>query len=636
MQDALLAVSTISMVIYKMNKLFQFFRIIDVKKTLLIFMMLILIFECVSYLSLMMLGINEVTYPWTLFELLAHGDFIAVVVCTLFIILLLSISILYWQGGIERIIAGRIAIGLIAFVSSCSLSIYIFSLITKISIIAYPWQVYLLFESIPKHSYLMHIYSICFLGCLGGVTLLLLFFLMPKNMKESKLFGDAHFANGFEIQKMGFFSKEGVVIGKALNKKLRDSGYEHILMTAPTGSGKTTSFAIPNLIEWKGSVVVNDLKDELWKLTSQYREKILGNFCFRWAPASEDMNCHCYNPFYYVSDNPNFRVRDIQLIAETFIQEEKELAFWHQSSRGILLTLALYLFETKGMATFAEIHDLSKQEDFFNWLMIEAQENESQFSSILLKNMYAILDSDEKTKRNILTDFHARMSLFNDPIISYATSKNDFDFRKLRKNKMSVYIYIPSSDQKRLSPILTLLWDQIINAMSKNEPDENEPYGVLALLDEFGNMGRINALNKGVSFLRSYCVKCVMMVQYQGQIIDVYGREKAKAFTNSKISIAYALNELDDQHYFSTKLGKKTIKVKSNSKSKSNNQSGGSQGSNESYQPRELMTKDEISRLPKKKEIILVESGYPIMADKCYWFSDRQYKAALSGYELQN
>ena len=105
--------------------------------------------------------------------------------------------------------------------------------------------------------------------------------------------------------------------------------------------------------------------------------------------------------------------------------------------------------------------------------------------------------------------------------------------------------------------------------MSENEPGKDEPYGVLALMDEFGNMAKINKLKDGMSFLRSYHVRAVIIVQYLGQIISVYGRDDAKGFLNSKVKIAFALNDIDDAQFFSKSLGNKTIRVSSHSSSAS-------------------------------------------------------------------
>jgi type IV secretion system protein VirD4 len=330
-----------------------------------------------------------------------------------------------------------------------------------------------------------------------------------------------------------------------------------------------------------------------------------------------------------VSDHPDLLIRDLQLIAETLIPTTKlGDGFWYQSSREIFLTLSLYLLETKGIATLSDIYDLSKQENFFAWLANEIIDHE-EFSKPLKQNAFALLGADEKTQKNILKDFHSRMGLFNDPLVGYATSKNDFDFRELRKKKMSIYIQIPDGDKGWLSPILTLFWAQLIHVISEHEPQADEPYGVLALMDEFGNMACINKLKDGLSFLRSYRMRCIIIVQYLAQIYSIYGRYDAKGFLNSKVKVAFALNDREDAKFFSESLGSKIIKVSSSSVNTSHGDHPGSRSENISFQSRPLMTSDEIMQLSDKKAIILMEARNPIKADKCYWFKDSNYRHLL-------
>ena len=122
------------------------------------------------------------------------------------------------------------------------------------------------------------------------------------------------------------------------------------------------------------------------------------------------------------------------------------------------------------------------------------------------------------------------MSLYQDPMVREATSTNDFDFTTLRSKRQTIYIHIPVADKERLTPLLTLFWAQLIQSMTRHEPSECEPFSVLAVLDEFGNLSKINPLREGMSFLRSYHLRCLVLVQYLSQITSVYGVNDSKGF----------------------------------------------------------------------------------------------------------
>ena len=170
-----------------------------------------------------------------------------------------------------------------------------------------------------------------------------------------------------------------------------------------------------------------------------------------------------------------------------------------------------------------------------------------------------------------------------------------------------------------------MFWAQLLNALSATEPKPDEPYGVLALMDEFGNMARINKLKDGMSFLRSYHIRPIIIVQYLGQIISTYGRDDAKGFLNSKVKIAFALNDMDDAQFFSKALGKKTVKVTSSLINTGHGDNPGSRSESFNYQSRALLSPDELGCLPESKQIILLEAKSPIKANKCYWFKEPEY-----------
>jgi type IV secretion system protein VirD4 len=579
--------------------------------------------QLANMLLMLLLGLHNVAWPWSFIVVINNGFKLPVFVAFTVVLFLLLAFFLFFLGGVKRAIAKSILFFWIAFIALSWLGVYVYIIWDGLKINPYPWLLYLLLLQSPVGSQSFNHLIISLMGSYSLFFFVVVCKMFSAKTKAEKVFGKAHFSNAFEIHRAGLFSDKGIILGKTYGKLLRLPGYEGVLVVAPMGGGKTTAIAIPNLLDWPGSGVFNDFKRELYLLTAKHRETILDNECYVWAPADAGQQSARYNPFFYVNSSPDLRVRDLQLIAEILIPATRMGdAFWYQSSREIFLTLSLYLFETDGMATLSKIHDISKQEGFFAWLECEVTAHEENFSKSLVQNAYAILGADEKTQKNILKDFHSRMSLFNDPIVGAATNYNDFDFRELRSKKISIYIQIPDSDKNRLSPILTLFWAQLINAMSTHEPGADEPYSVLALMDEFGNMARISKLKDGISFLRSYHVRCVIIVQYLAQIISIYGRDDAKGFLNSKVKVAFALNDIDDAKLFSKALGTKTVRVTSASSSTGHGSNPGSRSENINYQARALLHPDELMQLPDSKEVILLEAKSPIMAEKCYWFKE--------------
>jgi type IV secretion system protein VirD4 len=106
---------------------------------------------------------------------------------------------------------------------------------------------------------------------------------------------------------------DGIIVGRYNGKFLTLAGQQHILLSAPTRSGKGVGIVIPNLLAWNDSVVVLDIKQENWGITSKFRE-LHGQKCFLFNPLAADYKTHKYNPLGYISEDPNFRIDDVQLL----------------------------------------------------------------------------------------------------------------------------------------------------------------------------------------------------------------------------------------------------------------------------------------------------------------------------------
>ncbi|MBB71490.1 MAG: hypothetical protein CMF50_03745 [Legionellales bacterium] len=527
-----------------------------------------------------------------------------------------GIVLAWYRGGFYQTVAQWVLAVVISIMVAASVTVVVDNLWDGFESPWYPWLVMTRWQQLELGSLEWGHWVIVVIAISGVFIMAWAWFILYWLNRHKGVLGSAHFATDWEIQKADLWGNEGIILGQSNRQPLRLPGYESVLVVAPTGSGKTRGIAIPNLMTWRGSIVANDLKGELYDATASYRENHLGNQCYCWAPANVDGSPHGYNPFFYVSDNPDLRIRDLQLIAEMLIpQERADGGFWTASSRDLFLMLALYQFETKGMATLAGIHDLSKRENFFEWLEMQLDEG-IMIDEAGSQLAYSLLQADaDKTRPNILKDFHSRMTLFMDPLVRVATSSCDFDMRNLRREKMSIYLNIPDSDQERLKPLVTLFWAQMVHVMTQAIPDiDTEPYGVLAVLDEFGNMGKIPKLQKGLSFLRGYRVRSVILVQYLGQLYSVYGQHDARSFLNAKAKVIYALNDIEDAKYFSEAMGYKTVTVRSRGVSHGERQNT-SKAENLQRQP--LVSQFSLLHLCYQHQVIMLEGRPPIWGSKC-------------------
>ena len=182
---------------------------------------------------------------------------------------------------------------------------------------------------------------------LSSLALLAPLALFLKPAKRS-LHGDARFASSSEIRKAGLTGKKGIIVGKRGSDYLMFDGPQHVLLSAPTRSGKGVSVVIPNLLTWPESCVVLDIKRENWDITSAYRRKY-GQRCYLFNPGATDARTHRYNPLGYISEDAGKRIDDIQKIANMIFPDLQGTdPIWTATPRSLFLGVVLYLLESPG------------------------------------------------------------------------------------------------------------------------------------------------------------------------------------------------------------------------------------------------------------------------------------------------
>jgi len=472
-------------------------------------------------------------------------------------------------------------------------------------------------------------------GCLVGIGVVAGWLALGLVKRGRSLHGDAKFASRPQIAKAGLNADDGIIVGKQGSRYLVYGGQQHVFLAAPTRSGKGVGIAIPNLLNWRDSVVVTDIKGENWDITAGFRKKH-GQACFFFAPTRYET--HRYNPLSYVDPDPNKAVDDIQKIASMLYPEMPGVdPIWNASCRALFLGLVLYLRETPGKpVTLGEVlrSTMTRTETSRHLKeIIDSREADGNPLSALC--VQALMDfiscTSENTRSSIKKTFTSRLELWLNPIIDAATAESDFDLRKLRTERMSLYIGITPDDLERLAPLVNLLCQQAIDLNTRQLPSQNSAlkYSVLFVLDEFTAFGRIGVLAKGISYVAGYGLRMLPIVQSPAQIRDVYGREAADTFlVNHAIQVVFAPRELRVAQEISESLGFETVKARSLSR-RLNWWEEKHPSESVSDQRRALLLPQEVRDIGDENALLLVEGTPPIKCEKIRYYKDQTFTSRL-------
>jgi len=465
---------------------------------------------------------------------------------------------------------------------------------------------------------------------------IVLFFLKPQVAQHGK----AHFAGAIDVKRARLLDQagDGVIVGRYRGKVMLANKelYPHIVLAAPTGSGKGVGVVVPNLLNWNHSVVVLDIKRENFNLTAGFRAKH-GQKVFAFDPMHPDGRTHRYNPLSYISEKPNQRIDDIQKIGEILFPDQPgQDPLWSSSARSLFLGVVLYLIESGRVVTLGQVgrEAMGADDKRFGKILEDARKDGKPFSHQCESALNDYLNTSDNTRTSIRKTFSARFEVFLNPIVDAATSDNDFDLREIRRQRMSIYVCVVNDDLRRLSVLMNMFFQQLCGLNTRTLPEEDKTlkFQCLLLLDEFKSLGKMPTIVDGIAFFRGYGLRLLPIFQTPTQVSEIYGKDAAETFfDNFNLRMVYTPSNQTAAESISRELG--TYSFKSRSKSRTMAMLGGGKSSgpsiSESDQARALMLPQEVKEIGNEEVLILAKNAPPIRGSKIRWYKDPDFKSRI-------
>ena len=453
-------------------------------------------------------------------------------------------------------------------------------------------------------------------------------------------FGTTHWMTKRELKKKGFHAdpRVGFVLGKTTGPQQKGqfivSGkHPHCLLVAPTGRGKGVGFVIPNLLSYKGSAVVLDVKSVIFEETARFRQT-MGQRIYRFSPRDFDQPSHRYNPLERIKTytNPARRMAELEKTATLFLQaDDSGAASFLPNSREVFVACAILAYEQNNL-TLGHIYKLA-----FGGLAPNvkfaafADEVKDRSAKLLFQKLANTTEKTLSAYLSVLSS--AGMAPWSNPHTCAVTAKTDFDFFTFRKSPQTVYFTVPSDDITAIAPLVRLFFADLIATLQHHEPGKDEPFPVLIMLDEFQRIGRMQIIVDSISLLRSYRGNLAIITQTIPNLDEVYGETSRKALQGGAgIKLYLTPSEEDTVNELSNAVGMTTKHVVSKSRTIGKD---GIFGTNVSERTEEhpLLTPDNARRLPDDEVIIVVDADMPIRAKRIEYYKDHAYQEL---YESQN
>lgn len=452
--------------------------------------------------------------------------------------------------------------------------------------------------------------------------------------RRRPLHGAARWANGAEIARAGLRAASGIVIGQARGRPLVFDGPEHVLLHAPTRTGKGVGVVIPNLLTWPGSVVVLDVKQENWTATAGYRARS-GQTVWRFDPLDPRGRTARYNPLGHIDRrNPVETLDELQKIAVMlFPAPEHADPFWNEAARTGFIGVGAYVAETPELPfTLGEIFRQLTGGDPRRRLPALVEARAAAGRPLSAWCAAALLDfatAGENTFASIKQTITARMGLWLNPRVDAATAASDFDLRTLRRHPSSIYLGVSPDNVARCAPLYSLFFQQMVDLNTRRLPDRSaEPLDVLILLDEFARLGHAGVLARAFAYVAGYGLRLLPVLQSPAQLRAIYGPDVAEEImSNCAVEVAFAPKELKTARDLSERLGAYTYAALSRSRPAL--PASGRRSVTLSDQKRPLMLPQELMQMNADALIVMKAGMPPILGRKLRFFSHPVLKRRL-------
>lgn len=486
-------------------------------------------------------------------------------------------------------------------------------------------------------------------------------------VKNNNEYGSARFSTEAEINK--YFTKERisninevgfpVYYDKNVSHVWFDKETPHYVYLGSSGSGKSVTCVI-NMVTFianakkSRSVFVTDPKGEIYQTTSKmlhdkgykvltidFRHPELSNHINILEPIIREYENYIkYEKLANETKEENLKLeyqnKSISSYAETnrlitslasmitYDKTQGKDPFWNNSAKNLLEGLiGFFLEEYKDNKIKREQITMTSIRKFQNSTMEDKNSKKFKFyieqkpyGSKSKDSLIPILSSSENTYKSITSVFSEKMAIFDDVNVANVTSKSDFDFDILGKEKSAIFCIIPDEDKiyySLVTIILGLLYKELVK-LANSTDSKKVPIEIDWICDEFSNCPPLiePSIESIISVARSRGLRYHLFIQSLSQLDNVYGKEVAQIILDNSGLAYLKTNTMDTAEAISKRLGKKTIEASSISQSVSLMNYNGNKST--SLIARDLLTPDEVKNL-HYKTIIFPNIGYPIFRD---------------------
>lgn len=469
--------------------------------------------------------------------------------------------------------------------------------------------------------------------------------------------GVAKFATDEEIKDIFLNNQFGLVLGGYSNKKTKKidplimkhdpktPSLQNILVFGPAGTGKSASFVVPSLFTIADSgiedcFVVTDPKGELYKLTADYMQKSGYKVrVFGFTPENDMfLKGEGYNPIMFCKN-----MRDVTGLSNALLTV-RGANEWTDMALNLLTSIIGFLrfgFDPEYATLINAKRLIALDDDLENstlhqmiteWYkgVISDDKSDQILRDFVseIRDYWDVYDSNraEGPRSSIRGTTAGALSIFGDYELGKMISKNTFKWSDFTENDEKTITYIIMKDKPTYAPLTRIFFMQFFDSVAEIADGNSKNNGRLSrhlrfILDEFGNLGRIEGIPVFMALSRGRNTSVCPIVQDLSQFDSLYGRagsiggESAiiQKNTTGMLVLGFSPIDRENKKLVSDMIGNTTIEVDSQSKNDK------TESNSVNFTSRPLLDVSDLAKM-KDDEFLLSFKGVGAILDKKFMY----------------
>lgn len=477
---------------------------------------------------------------------------------------------------------------------------------------------------------------------------------MPRGVKgrdlEKSLPPSAEWMTAEEVKRFACNPLDGtrLLYGKQGRDFIGIDDDRHVVTFAGTRAGKGVSAIVPNLLTYKGSMVVMGPKPENADLTAKTRAEKLGHKVFILDPFEEVKESLSkyrarFNPFSLLGKDSKTLVADTRLIADSLVVADRksgESSHWDESARGIIAGLILHV------ATYADYEGRRDLNTVRDVLLNGATLTEGEKTLRGMEGLWAEMKKN-KAARGVVAGTGASFSgkSLNEAAAILSTARrntefldiegiqdcvggHDFNLRDLKRQKMTVYICLPSTRLVECFRLFRVILNLLLLAVEQEKVKPSLP--VIMLIDEFHSLGYMKLIEVAAGLVAGYGLRLWTVFQDLQQLKSMYRDSWETFLGNAGVIQAFGNADLASLEWLSKRLGQTSVmteglrEISPDDRKKGVTGHGKSHGMASLLEPVELSQK--FSRSDKKqRQLLLLAGEKPVVLQRAVSYRDAPF-----------